>query len=80
MELFLNVYSEFAEFNDKIFAITIKGFEPATQPPLVWETSMLPQNQHNTCEGQIFKLSPIYASVIYQFPWIRWIQWKFWSI
>ena len=24
---------------------------------------------------RIFKLNPIYASVIYQIPWIRWIQW-----
>ena len=24
---------------------------------------------------RIFKLSPIHASVIYQIPWIRWIQW-----
>ena len=44
-----------------------------TQPPLVWETSMLPQHQLDTCEIQIFKLNPIHASVIYQFPWIHWI-------
>ena len=24
----------------------------------------------------IFKLGPIHASVIYQFPWIRWIHWN----
>ena len=24
----------------------------------------------------IFRLSPIHASVIYQFPWIRWIHWN----
>ena len=29
---------------------------------------------------RIFKLIPIHASVIYQIPWIRWIQWKFRSI
>ena len=25
---------------------------------------------------RIFKFSPIHASVIYQFPWIRWIHWN----
>ena len=29
---------------------------------------------------RIFKLSPIYASVIYQIPWSRWIHWKFYFI
>ena len=28
MEFFLNVFTEFAGFNDKIFVITVKGFEP----------------------------------------------------
>ena len=35
MEFFLNVFTEFAEFSDKKFVITLKGLEPATQPPLV---------------------------------------------
>ena len=28
MEFFLNVFSEFAEFNDKKIVIAAKGFEP----------------------------------------------------
>ena len=35
IEFSLNVFTEFAEFSDKIFAITVKGLKPATQPPLV---------------------------------------------
>ena len=31
-------FTEFAEFSDKKF-MTLKGLEPATQPPLVQETS-----------------------------------------
>ena len=34
------------------YLITVKVLEPATQPPLVWETSMLPQHQLDTCERQ----------------------------
>ena len=30
LEFFLNVFTEFAEFSDKIFFIELKGFEPAT--------------------------------------------------
>ena len=30
--------------------MTLKGLEPATQPPLVLETRMLPQRQQDTCE------------------------------
>ena len=52
MEFFLNVFSEFAEFSDKIFVIRVKGFELATQPPFMQETSMLPQRQLDTCERQ----------------------------
>ena len=44
MEIFLNVSLNSA----KIFVITVKGLEPTTQPPLVWETRMLPQCQQDT--------------------------------
>ena len=48
-----------------IFVIT-KG---SNLSPLVWETRMLPQCQQDTCRDRIFKLSPIYASVIFpEFP------------
>ena len=30
IELFLNIITEFREFNDKIFDITVRGLEPAT--------------------------------------------------
>ena len=30
MEFFLNVFTEFSKFNDKIFVLTIKGLEPDT--------------------------------------------------
>ena len=30
MEFFLNVFTEFIEFSDKIFAIAVKGLEPPT--------------------------------------------------
>ena len=33
----------------KIFVITLKGLEPATQAPLVLETRMIPQCQQDTC-------------------------------
>ena len=34
-EFSLNVFTEFSEFRTKIFVITLKGLEPATQLPLV---------------------------------------------
>ena len=39
----------FTEFSDKKF-MTLKGLQPATQPPLVLETRMLLQHQQDTCE------------------------------
>ena len=34
-EFSLNDFTEFSEFRTKIFVITVKRFEPATQQPLV---------------------------------------------
>ena len=51
-EFSLNVFTEFNEFSDKIFVITVRRLEPATQPPLVLETRMPPQHQQDTCERQ----------------------------
>ena len=51
MEFFQMFFTEFSKFSDKKF-MTLKGLEPATQPPLVLETSMLPQCQQDTCERQ----------------------------
>ena len=46
--VFLNVSLNSPNSETKIFVITVKGLEPATQLPLVWETSMLPQCQQDT--------------------------------
>ena len=48
-------FTEFAEISDNKF-MTLKGLEPATQPPLVSETSMLPQRHQDTCERQDLKI------------------------
>ena len=34
-EFSLNVFNAFAEFTEKIFVLTVKALEPATQPPHV---------------------------------------------
>ena len=42
-------------FSDSVtetLVITVKGLEPATQPPPVLETRMLPQRQQDTCQRQ----------------------------
>ena len=46
MEFFLNVFIEFAEFNDKNICHYSKS---SNLPSLVLETSMLPQHQQGTC-------------------------------
>ena len=52
MEFFLNVFTEFAEFSDKNSCHYSKRARTlANQPPLVWETSMLPQ-----CRCTVMKL------------------------
>ena len=42
----------------KIFAITVNGLEPATRPPLVLETRMLPQHQQDTCARLDLSIDP----------------------
>ena len=42
-------FTEFSEFSDEK-KLTLKGLEPATQPPLVYNTRMLPQRQEDICE------------------------------
>ena len=68
MEIFLNVSLNLLNSVTKIFVITVKELEPTTQPPLVWETRMLPQCQQDTYRDRIFKLSQIHVSVIFKFP------------
>ena len=56
-EFFLNVFTQFAEFSDKIIVIKMaRTCQDAT--------SMLPQHQQDIyVRDRIFKLSPIHASV-----------------
>ena len=63
MEFSLNVFTEFAEFSDKKKSLQQRIRNPATS--CVWDQHA---NSH--------KLSLIHVSVIYQFPWIRWIHWN----
>ena len=42
----------------KIFVITVKGFEPTTQLPLVLDTKLLPQHQQDTFERQDLYIEP----------------------
>ena len=75
IEFSLNVSTE---FSDKIFVITVKGLERnLLLSHLLCEK---PECYHSTSKthvrDRIFKLSSIHASVIYQIPWIRWIQWN----
>ena len=65
----INVLPNLLNSVTKIFVITVKGFERATQSPLVWGTSTCKTHVRNS----IFKLTSIHASVIYQIPWIHWI-------
>ena len=54
MEFFLNISLNSLNSVTEIFVITVKG-------------SILPHRQQDTCRDRIFKLSPIYASVIFKF-------------
>ena len=68
IEFFLNVVTEFAEFSDKNICHYSKRAQtchPATSCVRDQDATTAPARQ----------LSPIHASVIYQIPWIRWIQW-----
>ena len=55
-------FTEFVEFSDKKI-MTLRGLEPAIQPPLVLETSMLPQRQKDTCERLDLELSPCFSDL-----------------
>ena len=52
------------------FVITVKGLKPAN-------SCVRDQDATTAPARQMLKLSIIHASMIYQIPWIRWIQWKF---
>ena len=69
-EFFLNF---FIEFGDKIFVITVKGFEPATTCVRDQDAATVPARQ--MWETGSLNWAPSHASVIYQIPWIRWIHW-----
>ena len=69
MEFFLNVFTEFGEFSDKIFVITVKGLEPLPPSHLLYQKPGCYHSASKThVRGRIFKLIPIHASVIIRFP------------
>ena len=76
-EVFPKCFTEFSHKNICHYSRRTQTGHPAT-------SCARDQNARKThLRDRIFKLSPIHASVIYQFPWIRlihWIQWKFCSI
>ena len=72
---FLNAFTEFS--NKKY--LLLKGLKPATSCVRDQDANAAPA-RYIYMGDMIFKLNPIHASVIYQIPWIHWIQWKFWSI
>ena len=76
--VFSKCFIEFSKFSDKIFVITVNGLKPASSCVRDQDDSHSTSKTH--VRDGIFKLSPIYASVIYQIPricWIHWIQRKF---
>ena len=73
IEFSLNVLVGLVEFSDWRY---LSFLSRLNLPPFVLETMMLPQRHQDTAE-RIFKLNPIYASVIYQIHWILWISISF---
>ena len=66
LELFLNVFTEFPEFSDKIFVITVKGLEPLPTSHLLCKR---PECYHSTCKTHVRQeLNPIYTSMTISFP------------
>ena len=69
MEFFLNVLTEFSDKN----YLSLKW--------LLYKRPICYHSPSKTpVRDRIFKFSPLHASVIYQIPWIHWIQWKLCSI
>ena len=69
MEFFLNVFTEFVEFSDKIFVITVKGLEPLPTSHLLCQRPACYHSVRKTnVIDSIFKLNPIHASMIISFP------------
>ena len=73
MEFSLNGFTEFSEFSDKNICHYSK--RARTCHLLCLRPGCYHSISKTHVRGKIFKLSPIYASVICQFHWIRWIQW-----
>ena len=63
MEFFLNIFTKFAGFSDKIFVITVKGFKPATESLLMLETRKLPQCQQDTYNRHDPLMEPNFTSL-----------------
>ena len=66
LEFFLNVFTEFAEFSDKNSCHHSKGIQ--TCHLLCKRLGCYHSTSKTRLRDRIFKLSPIHASVIYQFP------------
>ena len=56
----------------KIFAITVKGFEPVTSYVRDKDATTVPARY---MWETIFKFTSIHASIIYHIPWIHWNHW-----
>ena len=69
LEFFLNVFTEFAEFGDKIFVNTLKGLEPLPTSHLLCERPACYHSASTThVRDRNFKLNSIHASMIITFP------------
>ena len=69
LEFFLNVFTEFAEFSDKIFVITVKGLKPLPTSHLLCERPACYHSASTThVRDRNFKLNPLHASMIITFP------------
>ena len=80
VEFSLNVFTAFAEFSDKYichYSKRARTCHTATSCVRDQEATTVPAR--HMWETGSWDLSPIDASVIYQIPWIHWIQWKFCS-
>ena len=63
----------FTEFSDK--NICYYSERARTCHLLCWNQGCYHFNSQTHVRNRIFKMTPILASLIYQIPWIRWMQW-----
>ena len=64
MEFFLNIFTEFSKFSNKIFVITVKGLKPLPPSHLLCQRTGCYQSDRKThVRDSIFELSLIHNSV-----------------